>query len=215
MGSGEFGGRTHGARKNPAGKAAEATLKETGLIYSSSSLDEVHVSDDVRFSLRYSDDDHMARELADPARPVIGIEERRVARAAARGRGSAPCHSAASAGLGRPSSPRGAHPAPARTVADAPAGHPRHRPALAPPPGHPPLDLPAPDRTSAGQRRDHRADRTARHREQQLGIQKDPRRAAQARSPGQRLHHPPGVGCQVARCPPSRAGTVVASCYLA
>jgi hypothetical protein len=62
MGSGEFGGRTHGARKNPAGKAAEATLKETGLIYSSG-LDEVHVSDDVRFSLRYSDDDHIAREL--------------------------------------------------------------------------------------------------------------------------------------------------------
>lgn len=52
-----------GARKNPAGKAAEATLKETGLIYSSSGLDEVHVSDDVRFSLRYSDDDHIAREL--------------------------------------------------------------------------------------------------------------------------------------------------------
>ena len=52
-----------GARKNPAGKAAEATLMETGLIYSSSGLEEVHVSDDVRFSLRYSDDDHIAREL--------------------------------------------------------------------------------------------------------------------------------------------------------
>jgi hypothetical protein len=37
-------------------------LKETGLIYSSG-LDEVHVSDDVRFSLRYTDDDHIAREL--------------------------------------------------------------------------------------------------------------------------------------------------------
>ena len=44
----------------------------------------------------------------------------------------------------------------------------------------------------AGQRRDHRADRAARHREQQLGIQEDPRRAAQTRLPGQRLHHPPG-----------------------
>jgi hypothetical protein len=52
-----------GARKNPAGKAAEATLKETGLIYISSGLDEVHVSNDGRFSLRYSDDDHIAREL--------------------------------------------------------------------------------------------------------------------------------------------------------
>jgi hypothetical protein len=42
---------------------------------------------------------------------------------------------------------------------------PPHRPALAPPSGHPPLDLPAPHRTASGQRRDHRADRAARHRE--------------------------------------------------
>ncbi len=28
-------------------------------------------------------------------------------------------------------------------------------------------------------------------------------------------HHPPGAGCQVARCPPPRAGTIVASCCLA
>jgi putative transposase len=34
-----------------------------------------------------------------------------------------------------------------------------------PPSGHPPLDLPAPPRTASGQRRDHRADRAARHRE--------------------------------------------------
>jgi hypothetical protein len=70
MGSGEFGSRTHGVRKNPTVKAAEATLKETGLIYSSSGLDEVHVSDDVRFSLRYSDDDHIARELGRCTRPL-------------------------------------------------------------------------------------------------------------------------------------------------
>ena len=31
----------------------------------------------------------------------------------------------------------------------------------------------------------------ARHRELRLGIQEDPRRAAQARPPGQRIHHPP------------------------
>jgi putative transposase len=42
------------------------------------------------------------------------------------------------------------------------------------------VDLPAPDRAAAGQRRDRRADRTARHREPWLGIQEDPRRAAQA-----------------------------------
>ena len=50
----------------------------------------------------------------------------------------------------------------------APAGHPRHRPAVAPPPGHPQVDLSAPDGTAAGQRRDRRADRAARHREQRL-----------------------------------------------
>lgn len=57
MRSGEFGAaELMGARKIAAGKAAEATLKETGLIYSSSGLDEVHVSDD----------DHLARELGPP-----------------------------------------------------------------------------------------------------------------------------------------------------
>jgi hypothetical protein len=59
--------------RDPAGKAAtenlwaaaEAALKQAGLIYSSTGPDEVHVSDDVRFSLRYSDDDHIARELGE------------------------------------------------------------------------------------------------------------------------------------------------------
>src|SRR5215467_9173467 len=37
-----------------------------------------------------------------PARPVIGFQERRTAGVAARGRRCAPCHSAATAGLGRP-----------------------------------------------------------------------------------------------------------------
>jgi putative transposase len=63
-------------------------------------------------------------------------------------------------------------PLPAGKGASAPAGHPRHRPALAPPPGHPQVDLPEPDRTAAGQRRDHRAHRAARHREQRLGYQR-------------------------------------------
>ena len=55
-----------GLRARPGWTAAEAALKEAGLIYSSSGPDEVHVSDDVRFSLRYSDDDHIARELGEP-----------------------------------------------------------------------------------------------------------------------------------------------------
>jgi hypothetical protein len=55
-----------GLRARPGWATAETALKEAGLIYSSSGPDEVHVSDDVRFSLRYSDDDHIARELGEP-----------------------------------------------------------------------------------------------------------------------------------------------------
>ena len=47
---------------------------------------------------------------------------------------------------------------------------PRHHPALAPPPDHPQVDLSAPARAAAGQLRDRRAHRTARHREQRLGL---------------------------------------------
>ena len=133
-----------------------------------------------------------ALRLTDPARPVVGLQGRRVARAAARGRRAAPRQFPAPARLGRPGGPRRADPAPAGKAAEAPAGHPRHRPAVAPPPGHPQVDLPQPDRTAAGQRQDHRADRTARHREQQLGIPADPRRAAETRPPSRRVHHPPG-----------------------
>jgi hypothetical protein len=43
-----------------------------------------------------------------------------------------------------------------------------------------------------GQRRDRRADRAARHREQRLGLPADLSRAAQARLPGRRVHDPPG-----------------------
>ena len=49
-----------------------------------------------------------------------------------------------------------------------------------------------PDGTAASQRRDCRADRAARHREPRLGVPADPRRAPQARPPGQRVHDPPG-----------------------
>ena len=95
-----------------------------------------------------------AVQLAGPTRPVISLQGRRAASAAARDRRAAPCQFPAPARLGRPRSPRRAGPAPAGKAASAPAGHPRHRPALAPPPGHPQVDLPGPDRTAAGQRRD-------------------------------------------------------------
>ncbi len=61
------GGNYPGLRAQPGWAAAEAALKETGLIYSRSGPDEVHVSDDVRFSLRYSDDAHMAGPDRRPA----------------------------------------------------------------------------------------------------------------------------------------------------
>src|SRR5271166_2144980 len=130
--------------------------------------------------------------LAGPARPVIGLQERRAARPAARGRRAAPHTSAAPTGLGRPRRPHRTDPAPASKAASAPAGHPWHRPAVAPPPDHLEVDLPEPDRTTAGQRRDRHPHRAARHREQRPGIQEDPRRAAQTRPPGQRIHHPQG-----------------------
>jgi len=78
-----------------------------------------------------------AGQLAGPTRPVISLQGRRAASAAARDRRAAPCQFPAPARLGRPRSPRRAGPAPAGKAASAPAGHPRHRPALAPPPGHP------------------------------------------------------------------------------
>jgi putative transposase len=53
--------------------------------------------------------------------------------------------------------------------------------------------LPPPDGTAAGQRRDCRAHRAARHREPRPGIRADPGRAAQARPPRQRHHDPPGL----------------------
>ena len=112
-----------------------------------------------------------ALRLAGPARPVIGRQGRRAARAAARGCRAAPHSSAAPARLGRPRSLGRAEPAPAREAAEASAGHPRHRP-LAPPPRRPQMDLPAPDGTATGQHRDRRAYRAARQREPLWGYQR-------------------------------------------
>jgi hypothetical protein len=60
------GGNYPGLRTRPGWAAAEAALKQAGLIYSSGGPDEVRVSDDVNFSLHYRDDDHIARELGEP-----------------------------------------------------------------------------------------------------------------------------------------------------
>ena len=78
------------------------------------------------------------------------------------------------------------------TSGSACGNHARHRPTVAPPPGEQEVDLPTPDGTPAGQRRDRRDHRAARHREQRLGIPAHPRRATQTQPPGQRIHDRPG-----------------------
>ena len=106
-----------------------------------------------------------------------------------------PCCAAPLRGLswtGRPRNPRRADSALAGKAASASAGYSGYRPAVAPPSGYPEVDLPEPSGTASGQRRDHRADLAARQREPRLGIPEDPRRAAQARPPGRRIHDPPG-----------------------
>jgi len=136
-------------------------------------------------------DTRPARWLAGPAQSLNCVQERGTAGTAARGRCATPHQAPATAELGRPTSPRRAHPALATRSADVPPGHAGHRAPVAPPSGHPEVDLPEPDGTAAGQRRDRRAHRTARHREPRLGVPADPGRAAQTRPPGRRLHDPP------------------------
>src|SRR5450631_4466542 len=94
---------------------------------------------------------HPCLRLAGPAWPLICVEKRGTAGAAARGRRAAPRHSAAPAGLGRRRGPRRADPAPAQKAAGAPAGHAWNRAVVAPPPGHPEVDLSPPDGTPAEQ----------------------------------------------------------------
>ena len=133
-----------------------------------------------------------ALRLAGPARPVIGLQGRGVARAAPRGRRAAPRTSAAPAGLGRPRDPHRADPTPAGTAANAPAGHPGtvlrwHRRLITRQwtyphrTGRPPVSA----EIAALIERLATENNT-------LGVQEDPGRAAQARPPGQRIHHPPG-----------------------
>lgn len=54
-----------------SGWAAQTALKETGLICSSNGPRRMHISDDVGFSLRYSGDGHIARELGEET-PATG-----------------------------------------------------------------------------------------------------------------------------------------------
>jgi hypothetical protein len=61
---------------------------------------------------------------------------------------------------------------------------------------------------AAGQRRDRRAHRAARHRKQRRGIPANPRRTAQDRLPDERLHDPPG-----SQGPADPAGTEAAHRY--
>jgi hypothetical protein len=58
-------------RHNPGRAAAQTAPKESGLIYSCNGPRRVHESDDVRFSLRYSGDGHIARELGEET-PATG-----------------------------------------------------------------------------------------------------------------------------------------------
>jgi hypothetical protein len=55
-------------RSQPGWTYAETALKETGLLYTDNGPHRVHLSDDVKFSLRYSDDRHIADELGEPHR---------------------------------------------------------------------------------------------------------------------------------------------------
>ncbi len=95
----------------------------------------------------------------------------------------------------RPGTPgTGQHPK--RREISASCGHtgcsPGYRPAVAPSPGHQEVDPSSRRGPAASQCRDRRAHRAARRREPRLGILADPRRVAPARSPGQRIHDPPG-----------------------
>jgi hypothetical protein len=133
-----------------------------------------------------------AVQLACPARPLVSLQECRVAGAAARGRRAAPHPSPAPAGLGRPGGAGRAGPASATEAEGAPADHARHRPAGAPPLGSPEVDLSAPDGPAAGQRRDHRAHRAPGYRERFVGLTSGSRASCSSSATGSA--HPRSAG---------------------
>jgi hypothetical protein len=124
------------------------------------------------------------------ARSHLRHQGRRAARPTARGRRAAPHHPETPPELGRPSRLRRARPSAAPSTASPSPGHPRHDLALASPSHPQEVDLSEPARTTNDRRQDHRADRADRDGKRKLGIPEDPGRAAQARPPGRRLHHP-------------------------
>src|SRR5215467_5426630 len=115
-----------------------------------------------------------ALRLAGPAWPLVSVQERGTAGAAARGRCAAPDSAHAPARLGRPSRHGCADPASAREAADTPAGHSGNRLAVAPSAGCQEMDVSATDRPTAGQHADCCTERAARHREPRLGVPADP-----------------------------------------
>ena len=90
-----------------------------------------------------------ALRLAGPAGPLVSVQGRGTAGAAARGRRAAPHQAQTPARLGRPSRHGRADPVPASEAASTPPGHPRNRPSAAPPPGHQETDLSSRRRTTA------------------------------------------------------------------
>jgi putative transposase len=133
-----------------------------------------------------------ALRLAGSAQPVTGLQGRRAAGAAARGRRAAPRQLPAPARLGRPGGPRRADPAPASTAADAPADHARYRPA-----GHRRLltrKWTYPNRTGRPPVSSEIAAliELLATENNSWGYKRIPGRAAETRPPGQRVHHPPG-----------------------
>jgi hypothetical protein len=128
-----------------------------------------------------------------PARSVIGLQGCGVARAAARDRRASPHSSAAPAGLGRPRGPRRTDPAPAGKSCGCTGWS---LPALSCggiavwPSGSGPTRTGQDGRRSAP--RSPPSSNGLPPRNHDWGIQEDPRRASQARPPGQRIHHPPG-----------------------
>ena len=134
---------------------------------------------------------HPGLRLAGPARPLIGVEERGTAGAAARGRRAAPHQASAPPGLGRPRRPGRADPAPAQKAAGAPAVTPgtvlrwhhrlvRKKWTYPNRTGRPPVST-----EIAALIERLATENTC------VGISADPRRTAQTRPPGQHVHDPP------------------------
>src|SRR5215467_5660755 len=123
---------------------------------------------------------------------VGGVEGRRAAGAAPRGRGAAAPESETEAGLGRPGGTYRPGTAATPAAADGTAGHAGHAVALAPAVCPLALDLPLPQRPSAGRCPDRGADQADGTGESGQGIQADPGRVAWPRVPGRGIHRASG-----------------------